>query len=233
MPPEMEEMADAAGYAAETAYTAALDSGMDPAAAANAAVDAAASIMTEMGAPPNMVETMASSAQEGFSSAMDSGMNPMEAFEAAGESVDTAMTSEYGPMDGPPTGMDAPTSMEGNLPPPGLDYNIEGPPPPGAESYENGPPPMDAGMSPGDMPPPIDAGMSPGDMPPPGMDGEMPPPTDDMAGLDEASSYMDQSAAETSAPEYNPGAATNADIDIGDVSNVPDTTPEDDTSGMG
>ena len=206
MPPEMEGMADAAGYAAETAYTAALDAGMDPTAAANAAVDAAASIMTEMGAPPDMVDTMASSAQEGFSSAMDSGMNPMEAFEAAGDSVDTAMTSEYGPMDGPPTGMDAPTSMEGDMPPPGMDYNIDGAPPPGAESYENGPPPMD---------------------------GSMPPPTDDMASMDEASSYMDQSAAETPAPEYDPGAAANADIDTGDVSGIPDTTPDDDTSGMG
>ena len=225
MPPEMEGMADAAGYAAETAYTAALESGMDPTAAANAAVDAAASIMTDMGAPTDMVDTMASSAQEGFSSAMDSGMNPMEAFEAAGDSVDTAMTSEYGPMDGPPTGMDAPTSMDGDMPPPGMDYNIDGAPPPGAESYENGPPPME-----GDMPPPTD---DMGGMPPPGMEGDMPPPTDDMASMDEASSYMDQSAAETPAPEYDPGAATNADIDTGDVSGIPDTTPDDDTSGMG
>jgi hypothetical protein len=50
--------------------------------------------------------------------------------------------------------------------------------------------------------------------------------------MDEASSYMDQSAAETTAPSYDQGAAANADIDTGDAASIPDTTPEDDTSGM-
>ena len=57
MPPEMEDMADAAGSAAETAYQAALDSGADPSEAASAAIDAAAGVMTDMGAPPEMVDT--------------------------------------------------------------------------------------------------------------------------------------------------------------------------------
>ena len=54
--------------------------------------------MTEMGAPPEMVDTMASAAQDGFDSAIDSGMSPMDAFGAAGDSVDAA----FG--DGPPPG---------------------------------------------------------------------------------------------------------------------------------
>ena len=74
MPPEMEDMADAAGSAAETAYQAALDSGADPSEAASAAIDAAAGVMTDMGAPPEMVDTMASSANEGFTEAIESGM---------------------------------------------------------------------------------------------------------------------------------------------------------------
>ena len=62
--------------------------------------------MTDMGAPPEMVDTMASAAQDGFDTAIDSGMSPMEAFDAAGESVDAA----FG--DGPPPG-------EGDMPPTG------------------------------------------------------------------------------------------------------------------
>ena len=66
-------------------------------------------------------------------------------------------------------------------------------------------------------------------MPPPGMEGDMPPGMD---GMDEAASYMDQSAADTSAPSYDEGAAANADIDTGSVADIPDTTPDDDTSSM-
>ena len=43
---------------------------------------------------------------------------------------------------------------------------------------------------------------------------------------------MDQSAADTAAPTYDEGAAANADIDTGGVADIPDTTPDDDTSGM-
>ena len=96
MDPAMDAMEDAAGTAAEEAYTAALEGGADPSAAASAAIEAAGAVMTEMGAPPEMVDTMANAAQDGFDSAIGSGMSPMEAFDAAGQSVDTA----FG--DGPP-----------------------------------------------------------------------------------------------------------------------------------
>ena len=96
MEPEMVTMEDAAGTAAEEAYTAALESGADPSAAASAAIEAAGAVMTEMGAPADMVDTMSSAAQDGFDAAIDSGMSPMDAFGAAGDSVDAA----FG--DGPP-----------------------------------------------------------------------------------------------------------------------------------
>ena len=100
MEPEMVTMEDAAGTAAEEAYTAALESGADPSAAASAAIEAAGAVMTEMGAPADMVDTMSSAAQDGFDAAIDSGMSPMDAFGAAGDSVDAA----FG--DGPPPGGD-------------------------------------------------------------------------------------------------------------------------------
>ena len=69
MEPEMVTMEDAAGNAAEEAYTAALESGADPSAAASAAIEAAGAVMTEMGAPADMVDTMSSAAQDGFRTA--------------------------------------------------------------------------------------------------------------------------------------------------------------------
>ena len=120
----MDAMEDAAGTAAEEAYTAALEGGADPSAAASAAIEAAGAVMTEMGAPPEMVDTMANAAQDGFDSAIGSGMSPMEAFDAAGQSVDTA----FG--DGPPPGMEGdtpPPGMEGDMPPPGMEGDM--PPP--------------------------------------------------------------------------------------------------------
>ena len=68
--------------------------------------------MTDMGAPPEMVDTMASAAQEGFDTAIESGMEPMEAFDAAGESVDAA----FG--DGPPPEGDMGPPPEGDMGPP-------------------------------------------------------------------------------------------------------------------
>ena len=62
-------MADAAGDAALEAYQTALDGGADPSEAAAAAIDAASTVMTDMGAPADMVDTMASAAQDGFDSA--------------------------------------------------------------------------------------------------------------------------------------------------------------------
>ena len=94
MPPEMEDMADAAGDAALEAYQTALDGGADPSEAAGAAIEAASTVMTEMGAPADMVDTMASAAQDGFDSALADGANPGDAFEAAGDSVDTAFGGE-------------------------------------------------------------------------------------------------------------------------------------------
>ena len=56
----------------------------------------ASSVMTDMGAPPEMVDTMASAAQDGFDQAIETGMSPADAFDAAGESVDAAFGE--GPM---------------------------------------------------------------------------------------------------------------------------------------
>ena len=83
--------------------------------------------MTDMGAPPEMVDTMASAAQDGFDAAIDSGMSPMEAFDAAGESVDAA----FG--DGPPPGDMAGPDGEMGPPPEGDMGPAEGDmgPPPG------------------------------------------------------------------------------------------------------
>ena len=64
--PAIDAIEDAAGAAAENAYTAAMQNGASPSEAATAAIDAASSIMTDMGAPPEMVDTMASAAQDGF-----------------------------------------------------------------------------------------------------------------------------------------------------------------------
>ncbi len=94
MPPEMEDMADAAGDAALEAYQTALDGGADPSEAAAAAIDAASTVMTDMGAPADMVDTMASAAQDGFDSALADGAGPGDAFEAAGDSVDEAFGDE-------------------------------------------------------------------------------------------------------------------------------------------
>ncbi len=91
MPPEMEDMADAAGAAAYEAYNVALDSGMEPSAAASVAIEAASKIMTEMGAPTEMVALMSKAAQVGFDQALSQGVSPEEAFTCAGESIDQAM----------------------------------------------------------------------------------------------------------------------------------------------
>ena len=47
-----------------------------------------------MGAPADMVDTMASAAQDGFDSALADGATPGDAFEAAGDSVDEAFGGE-------------------------------------------------------------------------------------------------------------------------------------------
>ena len=132
MEPEMVTMEDAAGNAAEEAYTAALESGADPSAAASAAIEAAGAVMTEMGAPADMVDTMSSAAQDGFDSAIGSGMSPMEAFDAAGESVDAA----FG--DGPPPGMEGDMAID-----PDTGMAPQPPEGPGEGGYDDGPAPMD------------------------------------------------------------------------------------------
>ncbi len=97
--PAMDAIEDAAGTAAEDIYMEAIQSGASPSEAASAAIEAAGVVMTDMGAPPEMVDTMASAAQEGFDLAIDSGMSPMEAFDAARESVDSAFDDEL-PLSG-------------------------------------------------------------------------------------------------------------------------------------
>ena len=94
MPPEMDDMADAAGEAATDAYEMALENGTKPSQAAADAIDAAATVMTNMGAPTNMVEKMSSAAQNGFDSALAKGASPEDAFSAAADSVEKAMSGE-------------------------------------------------------------------------------------------------------------------------------------------
>ena len=80
---------DAVG-SAEDAYLAAMQNGSSPAEAVAAAIEAASGVMTDMGAPMEMVSTMASAAQKGFDQAIKRGLSPKEAFDAAGESVNAA-----------------------------------------------------------------------------------------------------------------------------------------------
>ena len=220
MDPELENMAEMAGGAAMEAYESILAGGGSPADAMSAATEAAGTVMTDMGADPGMVDTMVNAASESFTEAMDAnpGMDPMEAFDAAGAGVDDAMTEAYGPPDGPPTGMDEPTTMEGVEPPPGMEGDMP-PPPPGMEGDMSPPPGME-----GDMPPPppgMEGDMSPppgmeGDMPPvdfamstetapPGMESDMPPP-EGMEGMDAAESYMEDASAASGADSFDPSA---------------------------
>ena len=89
MSPEMEDMADAAGDAAYSAYQNALTSGKTPSECFLAACTSASDIMTEFGAPSEMVDTMIKAASRGFNDALAAGMNPQQCFDAAGDSVDT------------------------------------------------------------------------------------------------------------------------------------------------
>ena len=88
----------------------------NPSEAAAAAIDAASSVMTDMGAPADMVDTMATAAQEGFDTALADGATPGDAFEAAGDSVDSAFGSE-GDMGPPPDG-DMAMGPDGEMGPP-------------------------------------------------------------------------------------------------------------------
>ena len=94
MPPEMDDMADAAGEAAAEAYEMALENGAKPSQAAAVAIDAAVAVMTDMGAPIDMVDKMSSAAQNGFDSALSKGASPEDAFSAAADSVEIAMSGE-------------------------------------------------------------------------------------------------------------------------------------------
>ena len=188
MPPyEYDNMADSAGSAAQDAYTAVLDSGGSPAEALSAATEAAGAVMTDMGADPGMVDTMVTSATEGFTSAMEANpsMDPMEAFDAAGTSVDSAFEAEYGPMDGPPTGMDGPSSMTdmgpADMPPPGMEGDM---PPPGME---------------GDMPPPGDMASGPAIDPATGM-APQPPEGPGEGGYDDGPAPMDYPPGDMAGP---------------------------------
>ncbi len=227
MPPyEYDNMADSAGSAAQDAYTAVLDSGGSPAEALSAATEAAGAVMTDMGADSGMVDTMVTSATEGFTSAMEANpsMDPMEAFDAAGTSVDSAFEAEYGPMDGPPTGMDGPSSMTdmgpADMPPPGTEGDM---PPPGDMA---GP----ADMPPGDMAGPAidpDTGMAP--QPPEGP-GDMAGPADmppgDMAGpaIDPATGMAPQPPEGPGEGGYDDGPAP-MDYPPGDMAGPGDMPP--------
>ena len=199
MPPyEYDNMADSAGSAAQDAYTAVLDSGGSPAEALSAATEAAGAVMTDMGADPGMVDTMVTSATEGFTSAMEANpsMDPMEAFDAAGTSVDSAFEAEYGPMDGPPTGMDSASSMTDMGPadmPPGMEGDMAGPadmPPPGMEGDMAGPE---------DMPPPSDMASGPAIDPATGM-APQPPEGQGEGGYDDGPAPMDYPPGDMAGP---------------------------------
>ena len=234
MPPELiDTMSDAAGSSAMDAYEIALADGASPADAMSSACEAAGTVMADMGCEPAMIDTMVTAASDSFTEVMDAnpGMDPMDAFDAAGEGVDTAMTAEYGPMDGPPTGMDAPTPMEGMDPPPGMDGDMAPPDPTGelAGSENIAPTP---GMD-GDMPQPGmddapgtgadyagDPAMGPGgtaagadgyDPAPPG--GDMAPPYDPMTpGMDSAPGTGDDYAGD---PAMGPGGTAAGADDMG------------------
>jgi hypothetical protein len=65
-----------------------------PSKAAAAAIDAAATVMTNMGAPTDLVEKMSSAAQNGFDAALAKGASPEDAFSAAGDSIEIAMSGQ-------------------------------------------------------------------------------------------------------------------------------------------
>ena len=101
---------------------------------------------------------------------------------------------------------------------------------PGGEvppTYEGAPENM---ASAGDMPP-TDPMSYPPDGPGEGGYDDGPAPMD-YPGMDEASSYMDQSSAEAT-PEagYDPASVDQPDVAAGDAA-IPDPTPDDDTSGL-
>ena len=138
------------------AYNAVIADGGSISDAASAGMEAAASVMTAAGAPPEMVELW-EAATEGINNAIESGASPAEAFNMAGESVDA-----MGDM-GPET-CRYPGGEFG--PPPG----DMGPPPGDMGPGPDGP----MGLPPGDMGPGPDGPMGPppGDMGP-GPDGPM------------------------------------------------------------
>ena len=88
MSPEMEDMADAAGEAANDAYNEALEKGNSPSQCFKAACTAASETMTEFGAPQAIVDLMINAASAGFNDALEAGMDPQQCFDAAGDSVE-------------------------------------------------------------------------------------------------------------------------------------------------
>ena len=76
----MDAMADAAGDAAAEAYNAVIADGGSIADAAAAGIEAAGAVMTDMGAPQDMVDTMSTAATEGINQAIADGASPADAF---------------------------------------------------------------------------------------------------------------------------------------------------------
>ena len=71
LPPEMDAMADAAGDAAAEAYNAVIADGGTIAQAGAAGMEAAGTVMSDMGAPPEMVDAMVTAATEGINNAVE------------------------------------------------------------------------------------------------------------------------------------------------------------------
>ena len=100
----------AVGDAASTAYQNALNEGLQPEQAFDAAATAATAAGQEAGIPAEALETAISSAQEAFSSALSAGEDPSAAFEAAGDAVQETMgdpAGDGGPMAGGDGGLGA------------------------------------------------------------------------------------------------------------------------------
>ena len=95
------------GDAASTAFQNALNEGLPPEQAFEAAETAGMAAGQEAGIPAGAMEAAMSSAQEAFTSAIAGGDDPSAAFEAAGDAVQGAMADgpgEGGPIGGPGDG---------------------------------------------------------------------------------------------------------------------------------
>ncbi len=204
---------DPVGEAAHAAFEEAIESGADPAAAFEAATEAAREVAGDAGIPMGEFETIANGMQEEFMEACEGGMDPMEAFgslEPPGIEGGM-MTMGLGGADGYPPG-DMGGMFDGAPPPPPGEGDMP-PPPPGMEGMDGpmGPPPT-ADMDGDGMPPPV-----------PGMD----------QAFDQAMSDSEHEHHQEGPNGPPPGGPDGPPPDTGpQVDTGPDMPPPDDPSTM-